>query len=101
MREPARQDPSPRPLVALASSAKPGVLDRLAGRLRRRGSEQDDHLRAELERLRIVQRQLENAQLYLTAATQVPIEAGFITKRAARLERDVQTLIHIVARYRL
>jgi hypothetical protein len=101
MREPARHDPSPRPLVALPSSRKPGMLDRLAGRLRRRGSEQDDHLRAELERLRIVQRQLENAQLYLTAATQVPIEAGFITKRAARLERDVQTLIQIVARYRL
>jgi hypothetical protein len=89
------------PLVAFPSSKRPSALARLAGHLRIHPPEQDDHLHAELERLRIVQRQLENAKVYLSAASQVPIDAGFITKRAARLEQDVEALVHLVARYRL
>jgi hypothetical protein len=102
MRQPHSEDPPGLPVLASSSSRSSRLAGLLGHLLPRVGSSDEDRrLRLELERLRIVQRQLEYAQTYLLAATQVPLEAGHLTKHCARVEHEVTSLIHVIERYRL
>ena len=59
-----------------------------------------DQERERLRTLRVLQRQLENARVYLSAAAQLEVDDELITSRVMLAERELDALLQVVTRSR-
>jgi hypothetical protein len=88
-------------MVALSAPHQPGRFSRILDRLLvgpRTGPADRDRERAQT--LRVLQRQLENARVYLAAAGQVDVDDDLVAARVVRAEVEVSALVDLVTRRR-
>jgi hypothetical protein len=100
MREPRGWDPEGDQVVRLPAPPQLGrfsqILERLLVGPPTAPAARD---RERAQSLRVLQRQLENARIYLAAAAQVEVD-DLVAKRVARAEGEVAALVDLVTRRR-
>jgi hypothetical protein len=101
MREPRVSDSDSDQVIGLRATQQPGRLSHILERLHAGlPSAPASRERERTQSLRVLQRQLENARVYLAAAGQVDIDDDLVAGRVARAEFEVVALVDLVTRRR-